>query len=67
MNDYKFLSDPETAAAVLFFGGWRSGDKEMFRDEYALSDDEADQICKELARLEICKELAMVESEADSV
>lgn len=46
MNDY------ESAAAALFDGGWTSEDKEQLIEEYALTKEEAETICKELSRFE---------------
>ena len=39
------------SAASLYDGGWRAEDRDQLIDEYNLTADEADDICKELAAL----------------
>ena len=40
------------SAAALFDGGWRSADKQELREEYGLTAEKAEQICKLLAEME---------------
>ena len=44
--------DYKTSAAYLYDGGWRKEDKEQLIMEYGLSEEDAQKICAELARLE---------------
>ena len=39
------------SAASLYDGGWRAEDRDQLIDEYNLTADEADDICKELAAI----------------
>lgn len=39
-------------ASALFDGGWRSTDKEDLMTTYDLSEEEASEICEELAEME---------------
>ena len=39
------------SAASLYDGGWRAEDRDQMIDEYGLTADEADDICKELAAI----------------
>lgn len=39
-------------AAALYDGGWRAEDRDWLIDEYELSEEEADAICKMLAYYE---------------
>ena len=41
-----------TSAAYLYDGGWRKEDKEQLIAEYGLSEEDAQKICAELAKLE---------------
>ena len=45
------------SAASLYDGGWRAEDRDQMIDEYGLTADEADGICKELADLKDRKEM----------
>jgi len=45
------------SAASLYDGGWRAEDRDQMIDEYGLTADEADEICKELADLKDRKEM----------
>ena len=45
------------SAASLYDGGWRAEDREQLIDEYNLTAEEADEICKELAELKDRKEM----------
>lgn len=45
------------SAASLYDGGWRAEDRDQLIDEYGLTADEADDICKELADLKDRKEM----------
>ena len=45
------------SAASLYDGGWRAEDRDQMIDEYGLTADEADEICKELADLKGRKEM----------
>ena len=45
------------SAAFLYDGGWRAEDRDQMIDEYGLTADEADEICKELADLKDRKEM----------
>lgn len=42
----------QTSAAYLYDGGWRKEDKAQLITEYGLSEEDAQKICAELARLE---------------
>ena len=42
----------QTSAAYLYDGGWRKEDKEQLIAEYGLSEEDAQKICAELAKLE---------------
>lgn len=44
--------DYSTSAAFLYSGGWRAKDKEHLISEYNLTDEEAEELAKELANLE---------------
>lgn len=46
------LHDIESSAAALYDGGWRSTDKAELIAEYELTEDEAEAICKQLAKFE---------------
>ena len=39
------------SAASLYDGGWRTEDRDRLIDEYNLTEEEADDICKELAAI----------------
>ena len=39
------------SAASLYDGGWRAEDRDQLIDEYNMTADEADDICKELAAI----------------
>ena len=45
-------ADIETTAAFLYDGGWRSDDRGELATKYNLTQDEADDICAELAKVE---------------
>lgn len=45
------------SAASLYDGGWRAEDRDQLIDEYNLTADEADELCKELADLKDRKEM----------
>ena len=45
------------SAASLYDGGWRAEDRDQMIDEYGLTADEADELCKELADLKDRKEM----------
>ena len=47
--------DNQYSAANLYDGGWRADDRDELIEEYGLTEDEADDICKELARIERMK------------
>lgn len=40
------------SAASLYDGGWRAEDRADLIEEYDLTENEADEICKELAEIE---------------
>lgn len=40
------------SAASLYDGGWRAEDRDQLIDEYNLTEEEADDICKGLAEIE---------------
>lgn len=44
--------DYSTSAAFLYSGGWRAKDKEQLIDEYDLTEEEAEELVRELADLE---------------
>ena len=46
------MMDNNYSAAMLYEGGWRSGDRDTLIEYYDLSDDEADRICAGLKELE---------------
>lgn len=46
------MMDNNYSAAMLYDGGWRSGDRDTLIEYYDLSDDEADRICAGLKELE---------------
>ena len=46
------LKDIEHSAAALYDGGWRSEDREQLRQEYHLSDEEAEEIAAALEALD---------------
>ena len=45
------------SAASLYDGGWRAEDRDQLIEEYNLAEEEADEICKELADLKDRKEM----------
>ena len=45
------MTDYRSSAAALYDGGWRAEDRDQLIDEYNLTADEADDICKELAAI----------------
>lgn len=45
------------SAASLYNGGWRAEDRDQLIEEYNLTEEEADEICKELADLKDRKEM----------
>lgn len=45
-------ADIETTAAFLYDGGWRFDDRDELIAEYNLTQDEADDLCAALAKLE---------------
>jgi len=47
------------SAASLYDGGWRAEDRDQMLDEYGLTADEADELCKELANLKDRKEMEL--------
>ena len=46
------ITNIQSSAAALYDGGWRPGDRAQMIAEYDLSEDDADAICAELARME---------------
>ena len=46
------MADIEFTSAALYNGGWRSDDRDELIEEYHLSEDEADAICKKLQEYE---------------
>lgn len=44
--------DNQYTAAALYNGGWRSDDREDLMEEYGINDAEADELCKELRKME---------------
>jgi hypothetical protein len=46
------LKDKSSSAASLYDGGWRASDKTQLIDEYELLPEEADDLCKELEKIE---------------
>ena len=53
MNEDKMKSfELEDAANALYAGGWRAEDKEELMSEYDLTEEEAAQLCKALAKCE---------------
>jgi len=44
------LKKLQASASALFDGGWRSKDKEQLIQEYNLTEDEVDILCKELEK-----------------
>ena len=47
------------SAASLYDGGWRPEDRDQLIEEYKLTDEEADEICKELSELKDRKEMVL--------
>ena len=45
------------SAASLYDGGWRAEDRDQLISEYGLTEEEADEICKELTDLKDRKEM----------
>ena len=45
------------SAASLYDGGWRAEDRDQLIEEYNLTEEEADEICRELADLKDRKEM----------
>lgn len=46
------LTNPETAAAALYDGGWRASDRDELAEEYDLTPADADKICEYLAKFD---------------
>ncbi len=48
------MNDPDlySNAAALYDGGWRSGDLEDLVTAYRMTHEEAEEICKELKKME---------------
>lgn len=46
------MKDLSSSAAALYDGGWRAEDREELIEEYELTEEEADEICELLARME---------------
>lgn len=44
--------DNQYSAASLYDGGWRAEDRDQLIDEYQLTEEEADEICRGLAEVE---------------
>lgn len=44
--------DIETTACALYDGGWRADDYKQLKQEYSLTDDETEDICKYLQKLQ---------------
>lgn len=42
----------EYSAASLYDGDWRASDRDYMKDFYNLTDEEADELCEELQKLE---------------
>jgi hypothetical protein len=40
------------SAAALYDGGWRAEDKDQLVEEYQMTEDEAEKVCKELEKYE---------------
>ena len=51
-EESSMIKDVQSSAAALYDGGWRSGGRDELIAEYDLTEDEADQLCEELERLE---------------
>ena len=49
------MNNHATSASLLFEGGWRSKDRNWMKDEYRLTDDEVDILCRHLQKLEEIK------------
>lgn len=48
----KTMKDLISSAIALYDGGWRAIDKELFKKEYEMTEDEATEICEILAEIE---------------
>lgn len=46
------IKDVENSAAALYDGGWRAEDKDELQKEYDLTNEETEEICRELERME---------------
>lgn len=46
------MNDIQRAASNLYDGGWRAEDRDQLIKEYELTEEEADAICEELAKIE---------------
>jgi len=46
------IKDLSSSAAALYDGGWRASDKDELTKEYALSSDDAEDLCAALRELE---------------
>ena len=46
------LRDISSSAAALFDGGWRYADKNDLMEEYDLTEEEVNEICDELQKIE---------------
>lgn len=44
--------DIESSAVALYDGGWRAEDKKALMQEYELTTEEADELCKELEKID---------------
>lgn len=48
----KLTTNNQYSVATLYDGGWRAEDKEQLKQEYSLTDEEAEEIVKELEKIE---------------
>lgn len=46
------IKDVQSSAAALYDGGWRAADKDDLIEEYALTEQEAQEICAALEKYE---------------
>jgi len=52
------IKNPASSASSLFDGGWRSKNRNCLQEEYKLTDDEVDVLCRYLQKLEENKKKA---------
>lgn len=51
------MKDYEASAAVFYVGGWRAEDRIDLTTVYGLTDEEAEQLCKILLKMETAESI----------